>query len=294
METILVLTDFSYSAFNAARYAVNLANQLHAAQVIFYHSFNPSATDAPPPFASEIDDLWGQAIERLNQLKTSLEGFAHHSTKLTLKISQEPLSSAIKTINKEIPIGLVVMGSTGNNKLKRLFVGSNTMSLSDICPAPLLVIPPDTGFENIERAVFVCDLQNTKQIPVHTIKSFLNQLQSKLSVLYFDEGNARSDNNLKRQKALLQLVDSINPESSYLHGEDIVDDIINFSNKNNMQLIIVIYKKQRFLQNIFHPGSTNRLAYYSHFPLLILKPLNTNSRSQINKHSSATKTAHIH
>lgn len=290
METILVLTDFSYTAFNAARYAVNLANQLHAARVLLYHSFDSESADIPPPFACEVDDPWIQTIERLNELKSSLELFADKKTKIDIKTNSELLDLAIQNISKERKVGMVIMGSTGNNKLKRLFIGSNTISISDSCKLPLLIIPPDTDFENIKRAVFACDFKSTTTIPVRTIKSFVQQLHSKLSILYFDnEAEGLNINFVKQQKALHKLVDSINPDFSYIHGEDIVEDIIDFSTNNSIQMIIVIYKKERFLQNIFHPGTTNQLAYYSHFPLLVLKPVkchkeeNLCARSPINQ-----------
>lgn len=177
------------------------------------------------------------------------------------------------------------MGSTGNNKLTRLFIGSNAVSLSNTSKLPLLIIPPDTEFEKIERSVCVCDLQNPGQIPMRSIKSFLHQLRSKLSVLYIDnETETLENSHINSKKALQKLVDSKKPEFSFIHGEDIVDEIINYSSANHIQLIIAIHKKQKFLQSIFHPSATNQLAYYSHFPLLVLKPRNPNSsRSYLNK-----------
>lgn len=279
METILVLTDFSYTAFNAARYAVNLANQLHAAKVILYHSFTSIPSDNPPPFASEVNDLWSQTHERLYELKSSLEFFTDRNTKIEIRTDQNSLQSAIENIKKEKKAELVVMGSTGNNKLNRLFIGSNAISLSDTCKLPLLIIPPDTEFEKIERSVFVCDLQNTAQIPVRSMKSFLHQLHSKLSVLYIhNETDALETSDIPK-KALQQLAHSKKPQFSFIHGDDIVDEIINYSSTNHIQLIIAIHKKHRFLQNIFHPSATSQLAYYSHFPLLILKPRNSGENS---------------
>ncbi|MEJ6980351.1 universal stress protein [Pedobacter sp. P351] len=152
METILVLTDFSYNAFNAARYAVNLANQLHAAKVIIYHSFKLVPSDNPPPFASEVEDLWSQTVERLNELKSSLQFFTNENTSIETLTDQKSLQSAIEYINKEEKVGLVIMGSIGNNRLKGLFIGSNTRSLSDSCELPLLIISPDTRIERLEKA----------------------------------------------------------------------------------------------------------------------------------------------
>ncbi|MBC7913670.1 MAG: hypothetical protein H7Y07_06065, partial [Pyrinomonadaceae bacterium] len=77
MENILVLTDFSYNAFNAAKYAVSLANQLNTSRVTLYHSFITASTDVLPAFASEVKDPWIQTIERLYELKSSLEFFCN-------------------------------------------------------------------------------------------------------------------------------------------------------------------------------------------------------------------------
>lgn len=268
MDTILVLTDFSLAAFNAARYAVKLANQLQNARVLIYHAFYEKSNSSSMS-QQTINDVWISCIERLNELKKSLESYADQFTKIEIKTDGLLLHAAVENIQKERKVGIIVMGSTGTNKLSRLFIGSNTMSLSDRFTTPLLIVPPDAEFNTIERVVFACDVKHTDEIPVRTINNFLSQLHSRLSILYY-ESEIQPTNFDHTKKAVHKLLENINPDFSFIHGEEIADEVIEYARLRQTQLIVIAQKKQRFLQNIFHPSTGNKFSYYSHFPILIL------------------------
>ncbi|WP_207532277.1 universal stress protein [Desertivirga arenae] len=273
MDSILVLTDFSYTAYNAAKYAVNLANKLPEAKVILLHSFN-NCEDPAPPYASEVQDPWIKALERLNDMQGLLELFASKTTRIEIKTDEGCLEKTIKRISDEKEVGLIVLGSKGNSD-KTSFIGSNTHKLAHISEIPLLIVPPDTEFQIIQKAVFACELHETASISLRDNRNFIHLLHSKISsIFYQNESEDFDPRAAKHLKALYQLLDSIEPNLSYVQGEQAVESTISFALNNDMQLVTIILKTPAFLDTILHPNPVSQLAQYADFPILVLKPVN--------------------
>lgn len=136
MKTILVPTDFSATAKNAALYAIGLAKQVGATKVVLYNAYEavvPSISIDPTipsimpvdletyksisetgltSFAEELSHVCDDtiAIEKLCNLNTLVNG----------------ISEAITTTGAE----LVVMGITGGNVLEENLIGSNTVDVA--------------------------------------------------------------------------------------------------------------------------------------------------------------------
>lgn len=273
MDSILVLTDFSYTAYNAAKYAINLANKLPEAKVILLHSFN-NCQDAPPPYASEIQDPWIKALERLNDMQELLELFASRTTRIEIRTDEGCLKNTIKRISDEKEIGLIILGSKGNSD-KTSFIGSNTHTIAQISEIPLLIIPPDTEFQSLQKAVFACELHDTASVSLRDNQNFIHLLHSKISSIYYqDETEEFDPKAAKHLKALYQLLDSIEPRLSFVQGEQAAESTINFALNNDMQLVTIILKTPDFLDAILQLSSVSQLAQYADFPILVLKPVN--------------------
>ena len=52
METILIITDFSEAANNAASYSISLAQALGVKQIVLYHSYDPNTMTAKIPISA--------------------------------------------------------------------------------------------------------------------------------------------------------------------------------------------------------------------------------------------------
>ncbi|WP_207423592.1 universal stress protein [Desertivirga brevis] len=273
MDSILVLTDFSYTAYNAAKYAINLANKLPEAKVILLHSFN-NCQDSAPPYASEIQDPWIKALERLNDMKGLLELFASKTTGIEIRTDEGCLKNTIKRISDEKEVGLIVLGSKGNSD-ETDFIGSNTHCIAHISEIPLLIVPPDSEFQILYKAVFACELHDTASISLRENQNFIHLLHAKISSIYYQNDTEEFDPKaVKHLKALYQLLDSIEPGLSFVQGENAAESTINFALTNDIELVVVILKTPDFLDIILKPCAVSQLVQYASFPILVLKPVN--------------------
>lgn len=274
MKTMLVLTDFSDSAYNAALYAAALTHQLEISKLVLYHSYEvipPVQTVVPIPEPIDVGNIHN---ERLTILKNNLRSFIYEGTALEILTDDRPLIIAAEAIGLQQQAGLVIMGVTGKGRLKQILVGSSTINMARESSLPILLVPPEARFEKIRRAVFACDLKNVSaSTPVKTIKSLIHTLDARLLVLNVDtedQDNFEPDS-LKEQFILHKLWDEEEPEYHYTTNNNIAQGVMEFAYEHNIQLVIAVPKKRGFFESIFKRSLTERLTFDLTIPLLLIR-----------------------
>lgn len=274
VKSILVLTDFSDMAANAAKYAAAVASRFKTSEIILYHSLTvPLATDLPlvnPPVAI---NFYQESINKLNQLKDEIQPLVPEKTIITVRSDERTLVSAVNMLTEQHHSGLVIMGITGKSTLEKTLVGSNTITIAKECKIPLLIVPAKAVFEDIKRVVFACDLKKVSETtPTQAIKTLIHILRAKLFILNVahEEENFNPDT-ISELAALHRLWDDERPEYHYTDHEDLVTGIMDFAKEYQAQLVVTVPKAYGFFEGLFHSSVTKKLAYHTHLPLLLFK-----------------------
>lgn len=277
METILVLTDFSDAAFNAALYAAALTHQLGVSKLMLYHSYelDPPIETAVPLFEPiDVAALHGDSLEKLAELKDRIRTFIRDGASIDLLTDERPLMMAAEAISIEQRAGLVVMGITGKGRLEQVLIGSNSINIAKESSFPVLLIPSAARYEKIRRVVFACDLKNVSATtPVKEIKSLIHAFSAHLLVLNVDtEDQAHfTPDTLTEQAVLHQLWDEEEPEYYYTSHDDIAEGIRQFTSEHDIQMVIAVPKKHGFFESIFARSMTDKLTFAITMPLLLIK-----------------------
>ena len=133
MMTILVPTDFSNVATNAARYAAQMITGHYDAHLILYHVYEKPA---------EAEEA--QAI--LDKLKEELQS----SSIARIEIRMDEGGDIIDCLERQarhLDVQLIVMGITGKSRLEKVFLGSNTLKMVERNICPVLIIPPSVRLQ---------------------------------------------------------------------------------------------------------------------------------------------------
>lgn len=275
---ILVLTDFSESSVNAARYAAGLTHQLKCATLVLYHSYDclPLVTTTIAPVSAEMLHSEKIVEQKMNLLKEQLEALVYEHTVIKILSDGRPLIPAINLITEQQHIGLIVMGMAGKSEIEKVLVGSNTIAVAKETHTSLLVVPDKAEYKNIAHVVFACDLKNvTKTIPVYPINTFLKQLKATLSILYVNKLDAGPDPEAKEElRELQQIWNEKEARYFYTDHENIEKGILDFADEHTMDLLITVPKEYGFFERIFHRSLTRNLAYRTHIPLVVFKEEN--------------------
>lgn len=274
LQNILVLTDLSLSSLNAARYAAAFADRINARNIIIYHSTSvPLATDIPLDNSSVEDADEQEVLNKLSQLKEEIKQLVSTEVTVDFRKDDRMLLSAVNMLSGQHQLGLVVMGITGKSNLKEILIGSNTITIARESKIPVLIVPDEAQFQEIRCVVFACDLKKVSDsVPVEAVRTLISALGAQLLILDVAQHQAQGHpDRIKDLEALNTMWGNKQPEYHYLVHEDQVAGIMDFSVQQNAQLLLTVPKQYGFLEGLFQRDLSEKLAYHTHLPLLLLR-----------------------
>lgn len=272
---LVILTDFSEAAGNAAAYAAGLSRQLPVDKVVFYHSIDTAnmATELPLPTESERKHLYEVSARKLRELKAELQGRLGDHIPVVLLTDERPLELSAAAVAEESDADLVLLGARHRNGLGRLLHESTASMVAEVCTRPVLVIPENCRYEPIRNIVFATDLRQVATVPAPRIKLLRGRMGASLFILNISGGDSpEPDRLMAEQAALHALFDDDKPEIHYSPEKHVVAGILRFVSDHDIQLVITVPRRHSFVDSIFHPGITKTLVSESGIPLLLLHP----------------------
>ena len=272
---MLILTDFSEVALNAAKYAAALTHQLNTKKLFLYNSYEALAL--PPTSFAPVSSGFIEAAEasqdKITDLKNELKNIMDRPIEIELRTDDKMLIGATNTIIQQQHIGLTVAGITEKSSMEKILIGSNTINLAEDCESPLLLVPPAATYQPIKKVVFACDLkQVSESTPIFAIKTFIHTIGAQLIILNVDhDGKYFDTETINEMTDLHYLWDNEQPEYHYTNNKDVAAGIMEFAHQQQAQLVITIPKAYGFFESIFHRSMTKKLAFHTHLPLLLFK-----------------------
>lgn len=273
MKNILVPTDFSETALNAAKYAVGFAEQLGVEKIILFNAYqSPLSVDPNMPILQlvDIENMKKWADESLEKFMQKLIPFCNKDIKLELRSEFTTLNNGIKKVCENTKIAYIIMGITGGSLLDEVLVGSNTVQVAQHSSIPVLIVPPNSKFKKLERIVLAADFNKVVQTtPTHEIKEIVTASKSKLFILNINQKQKEISDEENFETLMLDtLLYELKPEYHFIENENFMDGINTFVLDNQIDLIISIPKKHGLFESLFKRSYTKKLAFHSFVPLL--------------------------
>jgi nucleotide-binding universal stress UspA family protein len=277
MKTILVPTDFSATAKNAARYAIELAKQTKAEKIILYNVFQTGFNVIADPMipalgALDLEAIKEGSIEALANFKKELSDLAGDKISLETVSEFALLTDGIIELSKAEKVDLIVMGITGGGALQENLFGSNTINVAKNTTVPVLIVPQKATFTKFEKILLACDFRKVvESTPVGPIKKLLDQTKAKLFVLHIDNSKKENATDVKFESLMLDtLLEGYQPEYHFADDPDFTEGINEFVVEKDIDLVITIPKKHDLFDSIFKRSHTKMLAFHSHVPLMVI------------------------
>jgi len=280
MNTIIIPTDFSTTAANAAVYAVHFAHQVKAGRLLLFHAYElPVALDPLMPGVQmlELDSYKDTAIHNLEAFKMELLAkFPNTNLVVDSVVEYGSITGGLELIASREKIELIIMGITGGGALEETLIGSNTISVAGALGVPVLIIPPKSTFVKVENIMLACDFNHPdKFIPVNLIRQLINDTKAKLLVFNIEVDLEES---VKKYPASVMgegfavhtLLEEFKPEYFFIKNKEYVDGVNEFADSHQANIIITIPKRHTFFEKLFIKSSTKRLAFHTHLPLLVV------------------------
>lgn len=279
MKTILVPTDYSATAKNAALYAIHLASAIKVSKIVLYNAYQTPAvvadtavmpTAAIPFF--DVEDFRSISNTSMRHFKDSIQSFCPADIEIVQQIEYAGLESDINEICEKTNAHLIVLGITAASKIEEVLIGSTAINVVKSTKTPVIIVPAEARYSSVKNVMLACDFKKVAETtPLQPIKNILDATKASLHIVnIYDNENDITSGKTYQQELLHSLFIDYNPQFRFEYNEDFVTGINNYAQANNIDLIITIPKKHAFFEGLFKERHIKKLAFHSHVPLMCI------------------------
>lgn len=275
MKTIIVPTDFSATAYNAARYALELAGQLGTTRILLYHAYEliVPVPDLPTsmPVIDPVD-LKESSLEGLEKMREDLGALIPAGAVLDIRAENNLLAANIDDIAKEEMADIIIMGITGGGQIEEILMGSNTIDVVKHTSFPVIIVPGEVKFKPVNKILFACDFKKVgTATPIAPLKKLLDIFHAELHILNIDREGKGLGADIPLESLLLDtLLSDYHPIYHFIDHDNIVEGIMDFADKVQADLILTIPRKHGLFEGLFRRSRTAKLAFHTHIPMLAI------------------------
>ncbi len=269
---IVLLTDFSPLSEVAIRFALRMAAPLHAEFTLL----NVVRLEGPARSGmklKQIEKMMLQAAEEegvkmIKKLRADVKGG------YTLKfkaVQGHTVAQVIGQYTAKSPTNMVVMGSRGASALKKARMGGTAVSVIDECPVPVLAIPEQAQFKNLQKIVYASDLQDVqKELDILTeFAAIYDSHIHMIHVIPAVDASIETERRLVEALIAKQMYKKL--DFRIITHEHIPTAIDKFIQDTKADLLTTFTHHLNLFEKLFALSVTRTLAYQGTIPLLALK-----------------------
>jgi len=282
MNTIVVLTDFSLSARNAADFAVNIA-AMSGANIILTNAFSERIkTDVDDPsfwpletaLIHDDETLLQLEAGRLKQHAGTLLSPAQEPTLSTLSF-KGPLKACLTDLRKRYRIDLLVIGAGMHSDSNARYTPSDIETVQTLAQSPILIVPENYISDGlIKNICFVTDLSKSDLTLTAYVKRMAVKLKAHLFIGHISKPSFNMDANEEISTAAfmtnLEHLGLDKHEFQNCYQDDIIAGIEEFCDNKRADMLIMVHKKHSSLWTFFHQSITSVIQRHQHIPLLLI------------------------
>jgi nucleotide-binding universal stress UspA family protein len=280
MNTIVVTTDFSAHAENAANYAWQLAKCINS-RIILCNAFDVPAQEVmAAQVAWPLEDyksMQEASTSGLKSLAGRLEKQARETDGIAPLVSCENQAGSVADVTSALAIKeravLVVMGTSKSGGLVRFLWGSNRSNLMEDVQVPLLLVPENYQYKSLKRIAFATDWNESDIEILQTLASLAKYYNAAILIIHIT--NSKETEWLKNGDAsvfLNRVTCRVNYPNIYyrqIRNDDIDKGLNWFSENGNIDMLAMVHRRHPLIERLLIRSHTKTVAKYNQVPLLV-------------------------
>lgn len=271
MKTIIVATDFSPVAWNAACYAADMAKAV-GKQVMLLNVYTLPVSFAEVPMAYDPDKLMHNVQQELDRLQQQLSERMSGAVVINTQLKMGTFYTELKRLCELENPYAVIMGSQGTTAAERLLLGSHAVFAMKNLSWPLITVPPARTFEGIKRIGLACDLNHVAEtVPMDRLEMFVIDFRAELHVLNIKNKKDDIAAVIQETSALHDMLEPLAPHYHYKVNPKAVESIMEAVEELQLDMLIVLPKRHDLLYQLTHKSHTKQLTMQSPVPLMALQ-----------------------
>ena len=270
MKTLLVATDFSAAALNAACYASDMALAINA-DIVLLNTYDIPVSYMEIPVAVNFDSLQKDAETALDKLKDELLKRTGNKIQITSIVLQTVFFEGLKTVCEEVHPYAVIMGSQGTTAADHLLFGNHTINAMKHLSWPLITVPKESRFSAVKKIGLACDFHKViNTVPASEIKLLLQDFNAHLHVLNIGKEETFDPEIVFQSGLLEEMLLPVKVSYHFINNKDTDAGIIDFVEKNDVDLLIALPKRHSLFDKLAHKSHTRQFILHSHVPVMVL------------------------
>lgn len=276
MKKILFPTDFSENANNAFVYALKWAEK-YEAEIITLHVYelpvlDMSFVDIPLYQAEVYQSIEMGSFENFKDQIPILRNIASqhglsHIPLNNILLSGDLVSNILEIVQKEY-IDFVIMGTTGSNGFKGMFLGSNTASVMSGTNTYVIGIPEKAIYQSITKIAFTTQFTIEELDSLRRLIPIAKKFDAEIECVYIkNETNAVKEIIIADWEVIFR---EENVRFHIIESNDVQEAILEFINEHHINLLTISKHKRGFWEGLFHSSLTEKLSNNVQIPLLVL------------------------
>lgn len=283
MKPILVPTDFSESAENAAIYALHIARYMKT-NIELCHAFlipaefSMAGQAAFPAYdyatlkaetSSHLTNLAGKLAEESHAAASKYSFHPGIECVSEAGVIQEMVAELVETNQKQ----LVVLGMSGIGATAKFILGSNSRNLIEKGGFPLLLIPSGFVFNQIRKIAFATDLRTEDIEVLHSLAGFARYFNAEIVVVHVNDDKRQSNAHLKKEDEFLtNITAKVNYDKIFfrrINNAHVGEGLEWLSEHGNIDMLIMIHRPLGLLERLVKGSYTKKQADHICIPLLV-------------------------
>ncbi|HTL82190.1 MAG TPA: universal stress protein [Bacteroidia bacterium] len=275
MKPIVIATDFSKTARNAAEHAAKLAKDL-SSELILAHVWSlPVMTGETVAFPYSIDEMEESNMKRVNAEAKFIREKWNVPVKAVARLGF--FNDEMNQLCKDENAAMVVMGM-GHRKGEHFF-GSTTTLFTRHTQFPVLIIPEDADYHKIKKILLATDLVTSHRWQeLNALKELGQALKASVHLIYVSEDLESAAMHHKKDGVRIEKVLSAGADQWHFESGEVVTAVSEEAEKLHADLIAVVHHQLPWYKKIFHLSTTKELSFATHLPLMVFPEHNTSIR----------------
>jgi nucleotide-binding universal stress UspA family protein len=271
MKRILLLTDFSENALLAAKQVALCSEAWKTEKVIVYHTYNSVTMVNNEPIVVVNDEVKDVKEKELTAWFDEIRLLFPPQVELSHRMEDVDLSIGVNAICQSEEIDLVALGITGQTGFAKILVGSNAITLMDLCNKPMLIVSHKVVPAVPKNVLATTDLKEVdRKLELFNLDQVLETFHAQLYVLNVAKKEGSAADLAEELKNLHERLDKYHPTYDYISHDDIVTGITEYAKEKHIDLILSFHKKQGLLASLFKTSISKKIAWNGAANLLVI------------------------
>jgi nucleotide-binding universal stress UspA family protein len=261
MMNILLPTDFSKTAMNAATFAMDLYGAKNVRYTLLNVYLKPAYRNFLISLNVDTERASRNGLRRMERrCRLHLPG-----ARISIKSSFAPLDSAIRDLHAAGRADLVVMGTQGEGSYG--LVGHNTTLAVTGGKVPVIAVPDQWRPAPLERILLADDAMRMDAGILAPLVAMAKQAKARVEVVHIvKEGRGPSG-----REALMHVLLADIPHDYSVHVAPQVETALDaLAVQRQAQLVAVVRRDRGLLGRLFKGSHSKRMALHTSVPLLVL------------------------